>query len=74
MKVKDLIKALQECDQEKPVFIWEDHDIMEIQMIDELSDRVDLNIIWDERDLALKRLITQTGGFSTQHKGAICGA
>jgi hypothetical protein len=73
MKVKDLIKALQECDQEKPVFIWEDHDIMEIQMIDELSDRVDLNIIWDERDLALKRLITNTGEFSVQHKGVICG-
>ena len=25
MEVKDLIEALKECDQEKPVFIWEDH-------------------------------------------------
>jgi hypothetical protein len=61
MKVKDLIKALQNCDQEKPVFIWEDHDIMDIQLVDELSDRVDLNIIWDERDLELKRLILEQG-------------
>ena len=68
MKVKELIKALQECDQEKPVFIWEDHDIMDIQMIDELSDRVDLNIIWDERDLELKKLIMRAGEFSTQHE------
>jgi hypothetical protein len=68
MKVKELIKALQECDQEKPVFIWEDHDIIDIQMIDELSDRVDLNIIWDERDLELKRLIMKTGNFSTENE------
>ena len=68
MKVKDLIKALQNCDQEKPVFIWEDHDILDIQMIDELSDRVDLNIIWDKRDLELKRLIMKTGEFSAQHE------
>ena len=61
MKVKDLIKALKECDQDKPVFIWEDHDIMDIQLVDELSDRVDLNIIWDERDLELKRLILEQG-------------
>jgi hypothetical protein len=68
MKVKDLIKALQECDQEKPVFIWEDHDIMDIQMVDELTDRVDLNIIWDERDLELKKLIMKTGNFSTENE------
>jgi hypothetical protein len=59
MKVKDLIKALENCDQEKPIFIWEDHDIMDIQMVDELSDRVDLNIIWEKRDLELKRLINK---------------
>jgi|688.fasta_scaffold1296659_1 hypothetical protein len=68
MKVKDLIKALENCDQEKPVFVWEDHDIMDIQMIDELSDRVDLNIIWEDRDLELKRLIMKTGQFSTQYE------
>ena len=61
MKVKDLIEALKECDQEKPVFIWEDHDIMDIHLVDELSDRVDLNVIWDERDLALKKLIIEQG-------------
>lgn len=59
MRVKDLIEALKECDQNKPVFIWEDHDIMDIHLVDELSDRVDLNVIWDERDLQLKRLITE---------------
>lgn len=59
MKVKDLIQELQKCDPNKPVFIWEDHDINEISMIDELTDRVDLNIIWEERDLKLKRLIDQ---------------
>jgi hypothetical protein len=68
MKVRDLIKALENCDQEKPVFIWEDHDILDIQMIDELSDRVDLNIIWEDRDLELKRLIMKTGQFSTQYE------
>jgi hypothetical protein len=68
MKVRDLIKALENCDQEKPVFVWEDHDIMDIQMIDELSDRVDLNIIWEDRDLELKRLIMKTGQFSTQYE------
>jgi hypothetical protein len=68
MKVKELIKALQECDQEKPVFIWEDHDIIDIQMIDELSDRVDLNVILDDRDLELKRLIMETGNFTTKNE------
>jgi hypothetical protein len=68
MKVRDLIKALENCDQEKPVFVWEDHDILDIQMIDELSDRVDLNIIWEDRDLELKRLIMKTGQFSTQYE------
>jgi hypothetical protein len=71
MKVKDLITALKNCDQEKPVFIWEDHDIMDIQMVDELSDRVDLNIIWEERDLELKKLIMRTGEFSTQHEATL---
>jgi hypothetical protein len=41
---------------------------MDIQMIDELSDRVDLNIIWEDRDLELKRLIMKTGQFSTQYE------
>ena len=59
MKVIDLIQALQECDPNKNVYVWEDHDIMDINLVDELSDRVDLNIIWDERDLKLKRLIEQ---------------
>jgi hypothetical protein len=68
MKVKDLIKALKNCDQEKPVFIWEDHDIMDIQMVEELTDRVDLNIIWDERDLELKKLIMRTGEFNTKNE------
>jgi hypothetical protein len=71
MKVKELIKALQECDQEKPVFIWEDHDIIDIQMIDELSDRVDLNVIWDDRDLELKRLIMKTGEFRTENEATL---
>lgn len=46
MKVKDLIEALQECDPEKPVFIWENDDLSKIDSVDELTDRVDLTVIW----------------------------
>ena len=42
MKVKDLVKLLLECDQEKTVFLWEDSDISQISTVDELTDRVDL--------------------------------
>jgi len=42
MKVKDLVKLLLECDQEKTVFLWEDSYISQISTVDELTDRVDL--------------------------------
>jgi hypothetical protein len=42
MKVKDLVKLLLDCDQEKTVFLWEDSYISQISTVDELTDRVDL--------------------------------
>ena len=45
MKVKQLIKLLQECDQDLPVYIYADDDIHEIVWVDDsISDRVDLNM------------------------------
>jgi len=42
MKVRDLVKLLFDCDQEKTVFLWEDSYISQISTVDELTDRVDL--------------------------------
>lgn len=46
MLVKELIEKLQSLEnQNLPVYIWtEDSDIQKISLIDELSDRVDINI------------------------------
>ena len=44
MKVYELIEALKEMDQEKQVFAWEDGRVMPINLVDELTDRVDLNV------------------------------
>ena len=59
MKVKELIKALLECDQEKTVFIWQPHDIKSISLIDEMSDRVDINPTMTARDKQFKALIME---------------
>lgn len=46
MLVKELIEKLQSLEnQNLPVYIWtEGSDIQKISLIDELSDRVDINI------------------------------
>jgi len=46
MTVKDLINLLQKIEnKDKGVYVYhEDFEITEIKMVDELSDRVDLNI------------------------------
>jgi len=59
MKVKDLVKALLECDQEKTVFMWQDYDIAKINEVDELTDRVDLNLYLEPRQKQIKKLIME---------------
>lgn len=59
MKVKDLIQALLECDPEKTVFIWQPHDIQGISLVDEMSDRVDINPSMSKRDRQFKALIME---------------
>lgn len=46
MTVEDLIKRLNEIDDKtKTVFGWHsDLDVMEINMVDEMDDRVDINL------------------------------
>jgi hypothetical protein len=44
MKVWELIEALKKVDIDKEVYIFYDGDIAPISDVDELSDRVDLNI------------------------------
>ena len=43
MKVSELIEALKEVEQDKQVFFWEDGRIIPIGLVDELTDRIDLN-------------------------------
>ena len=64
MKVKDLIQALKECDQEKAVFIWNDGDIQTAAGIDELGDRVDINIFHWPYERQSKALIM--GGYKNE--------
>jgi hypothetical protein len=59
MKVKDLVKLLLDCDQEKTVFLWENHDISNIEEVDELTDRVDLHTYMEPRDRQIKNLIME---------------
>jgi len=45
MKVCELIKKLQECDQDLPIFIWRnDGELFDFDIDDQISDRVDINI------------------------------
>ena len=45
MKVHELIKKLQECDQDLPIFIWRnDGELFDFDIDDQISDRVDINI------------------------------
>ena len=48
MKVKDLIDQLLACDQEKFVFVYDDANIFMTIGVDELRDRVDINIQREE--------------------------
>ena len=46
MKVKDLIKQLEDCDQDSEVFVHFDNDIHEVHSIDAtFEDRVDINLV-----------------------------
>ena len=44
MKVYELIEALKQVDITKEVYIFNNSDITPIDYVDELSDRIDLNI------------------------------
>lgn len=64
MRVKELIAALQKCDQEKAVFIWNDGDIQAAAGIDELSDRLDINVFHWPYERESKNLIM--GGYKNE--------
>lgn len=50
MKVNELIKILEECDPNLPVFIYrKDGELFEFNIDDSISDRVDINIDDEER-------------------------
>ena len=42
MKVRELIELLKETDQENIVCFWDYNTLKEIDVVDELTDRVDL--------------------------------
>ena len=44
MRVSQLIKLLQDTDTGKEVYIYSDSQLYDVLDIDELSDRVDLNL------------------------------
>jgi len=44
MKVYELIEALKLCDIGKEVYVFKNSEIEPLNCVDELSDRVDLNI------------------------------
>ncbi len=48
MKVKELIAQLLNCDQDKFVYVYDDANIFRTLAVDELRDRVDINIQRDE--------------------------
>jgi len=49
MKVSELIKKLQECDPDLPIFIWRnDGALFAFDIDDQISDRVDINILNEE--------------------------
>ena len=50
MKVKKLIKLLEECDQDLPVCIYRnDGELFDFDVDDSISDRVDINITEEDR-------------------------
>lgn len=50
MKVKELIKILQDCDQELPVSVYRnDGSLFDFYVDDSISDRIDINITEEER-------------------------
>ncbi len=45
MKVFELIRKLQECDQDLPIFVYRnDGELFDFNIDDSISDRVDINI------------------------------
>ena len=44
MKVKDLIALLEQCNPNQEVYAFDDHELRPIVLVDELTDRVDLNL------------------------------
>lgn len=50
MKVKELIKLLEECDRDLPVYIYRnDGELFDFDVDDSISDRIDINITDEER-------------------------
>ena len=50
MNVKELINLLEECDQNLPVFVYRnDGELFQFNIDDSVSDRVDINIVDEER-------------------------
>jgi hypothetical protein len=44
MKVSELIKALSQCNPDLEVYGFDDQELRSIVLVDELDDRVDLNL------------------------------
>jgi hypothetical protein len=44
MKVSELIAMLNEVNQDKLVYAWDDGRLLSIGGVDELDDRIDLNV------------------------------
>jgi hypothetical protein len=44
MKVSELIKALSQCNPDQEVYAFDDQELRHIVLVDELDDRVDLNL------------------------------
>ena len=50
MKVKELIKLLEDCDRDLPVYIYRnDGELFDFDVDDSISDRIDINITDEER-------------------------
>jgi hypothetical protein len=44
MKVSELIELLSQCNPDQEVYAFDDHELRSIVLVDELNDRVDLNL------------------------------
>ena len=70
MRVKDLIRQLQQCDQELEVFIWADGSRYAVTSLDDNQDDcVDLNMDYESIDL-LKEAFPYALGY---WQGRACG-